>query len=182
MAPKARTPPSSWIDAGLGALADGGPDAVRVDALARTLGVTRGSFYWHFANRQALLDAVLDTWERRSIDDVRERVEQEGGDALEKVRRAGLLTFAADLLPIDLAVRDWARRDTAVAKRLRRVDNRRMEYLRLLMSSITDDSDEIEARSMLAFSLAIGIHFIAADHRKRSRSRVIDLALKRIAG
>jgi AcrR family transcriptional regulator len=182
MAPKARTPPDSWIDAGLRALAGGGPDAVRVDALARGLGVTRGSFYWHFANRQALLDAMLDTWERRSTDDVLKRVEQEAGDTLEKVRLAGLLTFAADLMPIDLAVRDWARRDASVGKRLRRVDNRRMEYLRLLMSRVIDDQDDIEASSMLAFSLGIGVHFIAADHGGRSRAEVIDGALKRIVG
>ena len=84
-----RTPRGQWIDAGLNALAAGGPDAVRVDVLAKTLGVTRGGFYWHFADRQALLDAMLETWERRSTDEVLERVESEGGDARDKVRRAG---------------------------------------------------------------------------------------------
>ncbi len=54
---------------------------------------------------------MLDTWEHRSTEEVLERVEQEGGDARDKVRRAGMLTFSKELLPIDLAVRDWARRD-----------------------------------------------------------------------
>src|SRR4029453_15987946 len=117
MAAPTRTPRSSWIDEGLRALAAGGPDAVRIEPLAQALGVTRGGFYWHFADRRALLDEMLDTWESRSTDEVLERVEREGGDPGVKVRRAGMLTFAGDLLPVDLAVRDWARRDEALAGR-----------------------------------------------------------------
>jgi AcrR family transcriptional regulator len=175
-----RTPRSQWIDEGLKALAAGGPDAVRVDVLAKTLGVTRGGFYWHFDDRQALLAAMLDTWERRSIDEVLERVEREGGAASDKVRRAGMLTFSPALLPIDLAVRDWARRDEAVGERLRRVDNGRMAYLRRLIGELSADESDVEARSLLAFSLAIGNHFIAADHGPRDRAEVLDLAMRRL--
>ena len=173
-----RTPRNGWIDEGLRALAAGGPDAVRVEALARTLGVTKGGFYGHFSDRSALLAEMLDSWERMSTREVIERVEREGGDARVKLRKAGALTFSRTLLPIDLAVRDWARRDPAVAKRLRRVDNQRMEYLRELFGTFCSDEDDIEARSMLAFSLLIGGHFMAADHGARSRAEVIDLAAK----
>jgi AcrR family transcriptional regulator len=175
-----RTPRTSWIDAGLRALAAGGSDAVRIDALAQQLGVTRGGFYWYFGSREAFLEELLDEWERRCTDEAMERVEKDGGDARDKVWRAGMFTFSKDLLPIDLAVRDWARRDRSVAKRLRRVDNRRIDYLRTLISSFCPDEDEVEARSMLAFSLAIGNHFIAADHGGRSRKRVLELARKRL--
>ena len=180
MVAQTRTPRSTWIDAGLRALAEGGPGAVRVELLAKALEVTRGSFYHHFASRQALLDQMLDTWELRSTEEVRVRVEREGGDARDKVRRAGMLTFSRELLPIDLAVRDWARRDQLVAKRLRRVDNRRMEYLRALIGTFSDDPDDIEARGMLAFSLVIGSHFIAADHEGRSRAHVLERATHRL--
>jgi AcrR family transcriptional regulator len=173
-----RTPRNGWIDEGLRALAAGGPDAVRVEALARTLGVSKGGFYGHFSDRSALLAEMLDSWERMSTREVIERVEREGGDARVKLRKAGALTFSRTLLPIDLAVRDWARRDPAVAKRLRRVDNQRMEYLRELFGTFCSDEDDIEARSMLAFSLLIGNHFMAADHGTRSRAEVIDLAAK----
>ena len=173
-----RTPRNGWIDEGLRALAAGGPDAVRVEALARTLGVTKGGFYGHFSDRSALLAEMLDAWERMSTREVIERVEREGGDARVKLRKAGALTFSRTLLPIDLAVRDWARRDPAVAKRLRRVDNQRMEYLRELFGTFCSDEDDIEARSMLAFSLLIGNHFMAADHGTRSRAEVIDLAAR----
>jgi AcrR family transcriptional regulator len=175
-----RTPRTSWIDAGLRALAAGGPDAVRIDVLAGELGVTRGGFYWHFGSREAFLEELLDEWERRCTDEAVQRVESEGGDARDKVWRAGMFTFSKDLLPIDLAVRYWARREPSVAKRLRRVDNRRIDYLRTLISSFCPDEDEVEARSMLAFSLAIGNHFIAADHGTRSRKHVLELARKRL--
>lgn len=174
-----RTPRTTWIEAGLRALAAGGPDAVRIEVLAQELGITRGSFYWHFQDRAAFLDELLDTWERRSTDEALERVECEGGDAREKVWRAGMLTFSKAILPIDLAVREWARRDKSVAKRLRRVDNRRMEYLRSLISTFCTDPDDVEARSMLAFALAIGNHFIAAD-LARSRKEVLERATKRL--
>lgn len=176
MAAQTRTPRSSWIDAGLRALAAAGPDGVRIEVIAQELGVTRGGFYWYFGGRQAFLNEMLDAWERRSTDEVLERVEREGGDARNKVRRAGGLTFSRELLPIDLAVRDWARRDPSVAERLRRVDNRRMQYLRDLIATFCSDSDDVEARGMLAFALAIGHHFIAAEHGQRSRQQVLELA------
>ncbi|SHF65706.1 TetR/AcrR family transcriptional regulator [Streptoalloteichus hindustanus] len=178
MAPPTRTPREKWIEEGLRALAAGGPDAVRVEPLAKALGVTRGGFYWHFQDRRALLDAMLDAWERASTDEVIERVETEGGDARTKVRRAGALTLSAELLPVDLAVRDWARRDAAVAERLRRVDNRRMDYARSLFRTFCADEDEVEIRSMLAFSLAVGKHVLAADHGTRTRAEVHDMAAR----
>jgi AcrR family transcriptional regulator len=172
-----RTPRDRWIAEGLRALAAGGPDAVRVEALAKTLGVTKGGFYGYFADRGALLEAMLDAWERESIDEVIDRVEREGGDPKTKIQRAGVLTFSSDrLLPIDLAIRDWARRDEAVAERLRRVDNRRMALLREMIGTFCSDADEVEARSLLAFCVAIGEHLLAADHGGRTRAQVLTRA------
>lgn len=173
MPPPVRTPKQAWIDTALSMLAADGPDAVRVEVLAQRLGVTRGGFYRQLGSRAELVDAMLDTWEQRAIDDVRLRVEAEGGDARRKVRTAGMLTFSAELLPLDLAVREWARRDADVAGRLRRVDNRRMAYLRELISTVCADAAEVEARALLAFSLVIADHLIAAEHPASTRGRVL---------
>ena len=174
-------PREQWIEQGLTALAAGGPDAVRVEVLAKQLGVTKGGFYGYFADRDALLAAMLDTWERESTDEVLDRVEREGGDPKAKITRAGLLTFSSDrLLPIDLAIRDWARRDETVAHRLRRVDNRRMDYMRSLFRTFCTDAAEVEDRCLLGFSLWIGSNFIAADHDGRSRAEVIQGAFRRL--
>src|SRR6266480_4627127 len=99
----ARTPRTSWIDEGLRALGVGGPDAVRVEKLAQELGVTKGGFYWHFDDRGALLDEMLDTWEHVFVDEVIQRIEGEGGDARAKLRRlfgAGLAVSSRDLMKI----------------------------------------------------------------------------------
>jgi AcrR family transcriptional regulator len=186
--PVTRTPRTSWIDEGLRALAAGGPDAVRIEPLARALGVTKGGFYWHFDDRGALLEEILDAWERVSVDEVIERIEGAGGDARTKLRRLSALGTSRHeelgIYPvkIDLAVRDWARRDKRVARRLRRVDNRRMDYMRSLFGAFSRDEDEVEARCLLAFSLWIGSEFIAADHGARSRAGVMKLAMRRLEG
>src|SRR3984885_7760237 len=123
-----RTPRGRWVEEGLRALGDGGLDAVRIEPLAQAIGVTKGGFYWHFADRGALLNEVLDAWERANLDDVIEAVERGGGDARMRLRRLFALAFAGTgALRTDLAVREWARRDPAVAQRGRRVDNRRRE-------------------------------------------------------
>ena len=185
----ARAPRSIWIEAGLRALAAGGPDAIRVEALARTLHVTKGSFYWHFDNRDALLEDLLGTWERVSVDEVIERIEETRGDeaptARSKLARLGAIAVSSDALGVDplaveLAIRDWARRDKLVARKLRRVDNRRMDYMRSLFRTFCADAAEVEDRCLLAFSLWIGSNFIAADHDERSRAEVVQGAFRRL--
>lgn len=182
MAGKTLTPRQGWVEAGLHALASGGPDAVRVETLARTLGVTKGGFYGHFGNREALLEEMLDTWEHEAVDTVLATVESQG-DPQDRARQAGDLTFSPDrLLPIDLAVRDWARRDAAVAERLRRVDNHRMELLRETIGTVCEDPEEVEARSLLAFCAAIGAHYLAADHGDQTREQVLAHATNLLFG
>jgi AcrR family transcriptional regulator len=171
-----RTPRSRWIDAGLDALASSGPGGVRVEVLAATLGVTKGGFYGLFGSRPELLDAMLDEWERRATDDVLRQVDSEGGSAADRMRRAGALTFSEEMLPVDLAVRAWARTNETVAARLRRVDNVRIGLLRELLGTFLTDPDEIEARSMLAFATAIGHHFMAADHGAYTKAEALALA------
>ncbi|MEU6084977.1 TetR/AcrR family transcriptional regulator [Streptomyces sp. NPDC047108] len=175
-----RTPRGRWIEEGLRALAAGGPDAVRIEPLAQVLGVSKGGFYGYFANRGALLAEMLDTWEREVTEGVIEQVESGGGEARAKLDR--LFSLVASLgdgpttgTTVDLAIRDWARRDEAVARRLKRVDNRRMEYLRSLFGDFCTDADDVEVRCMIVFSVRIGHHFIAADHGGRSREEVMEL-------
>lgn len=179
-----QTPRSRWIEAGLRALAEGGPEAVRVEPIARALGVSKGGFYWHFADRATFIAELLETWQRVGVDAVIERVEGEGGDARAKLRRLFGIAMSgevegvrgSDLLRIDLAVREWAGRDKRVAARLRRVDNRRMAYMRSLFGEFCPER-EAEARSLLAFSVWIGHHFLAADYGSHDRAEILALAL-----
>ncbi|MCX5045616.1 TetR/AcrR family transcriptional regulator [Aldersonia sp. NBC_00410] len=178
MAPPVRTPRHAWVEAGLALLARSGPDAVRIETLAAELGVTRGGFYRQFRSRDELLEAMLDAWERRCVDDVLEQVENEGGDAEQKIRRAGTLTFTEGLMPLDLVVRSWAHRDPAVSARLQRVDNARMEYVRGLLRSMKVAPDDVEAVALLLFSLVIANRLVVADHPGQTRGNVVEHAIR----
>jgi AcrR family transcriptional regulator len=181
MAAPTRTARTAWIEEGLRALGVGGPDAVRIEALAQALGVTKGGFYWHFDGRPALLEEMLDAWERVGVDEVITLVEAGGGDARAKLRRLfGIAVSIQDLVQVELAIREWARRDKAVAKRLKRVDNRRMDYMRELFAGVTSDKADVEARCLLAFSLFVANDFIVADHGKRTRADAITLAVQHL--
>jgi AcrR family transcriptional regulator len=117
-----------WIGAATAALADGGVDAVRVEAQARSLGVTKGSFYWHFPDRAALLEAVLERWERGA----RGLLEAAGAQATPQQRMAALfrgLPRPAAGLP-DAEVHAWARRERGVAERVAEVERERVVFLK----------------------------------------------------
>ena len=154
---------------------------MRVEPLAASLGVSKGGFYWHFENRQALLDEMLDTWEKAVVEDVIERLESGPADPRTTLQHLFELAKSVDFA-VELALRDWSRRDGEVAERLRRVDNRRMEYMRSLFGQFCADEEDAEARSMLAFSLFIGSYFIAARNPEKSRSQVLQLAIDRLLG
>ncbi|WP_152365980.1 TetR/AcrR family transcriptional regulator [Microlunatus speluncae] len=176
---KPRTPRRAWIDQGLRALASGGPDSVRVEVLAESLGVTKGGFYGYFADRPALLTEMLDTWELEVTDKIIQRVEESDGDqdARAKLRRLAAIVTEIDDDPtigiaVELAVRDWARRDPEVAIRLRRIDDRHLAYLRPLYGELCADPLEVEAHCMIAMSLRLGDHLMSFDHGRYPRSEV----------
>ncbi len=154
---------------------------MRVEALAVSLGVSKGGFYWHFTDRQALLEEMLDTWEEAGTEDIIARVESQPADPRVKLRQLFELSPSADFA-VELAIRDWSRRDSDVAERLHRVDTRRMGYLRSLFGQFCVDESDVEARSMLAYSLLIGSYFIAAQHGGKTRSQVLQLAIDRLLG
>jgi AcrR family transcriptional regulator len=176
-----RTPRGRWIEEGLRALAAGGTDVVRVESLAQTLGVTKGGFYWHFRDRQALLEAMLDAWEETLVDRAIQTADLGGGSGRTRLRRL----FAAaggsdDLLDLELSVRDWARRDRAVAERVTRVDNRRLAYLRPLFAEFCDDEADVEGRCLLVLTLFVGESLVTATHGRRTRPSVAAAALRHL--
>jgi AcrR family transcriptional regulator len=177
-----RTPRTAWVEAGLRALSSGGPEAVRVETLAESLGVTKGGFYGQFSDRAELLTEMLDTWASSYTEEVIKEVDSGGGSGREKLRHLFVIAISEvdELLGIELAIRDWARRDAIAAERLRRIDEQRMDYMRSLFAEFCRDDKEVEARSLLAFSLFIGSHFVVAGHGKRTRKEVFELSLDQL--
>lgn len=108
-------------------------------------------------------------------------MEAGGGDARTKLRRLFALAVSVeDMISIELAIREWGRHDQAVATRLQRIDNRRMDYMRTLFGSLSSDAGDVEARCLLAFSVFVANHYIVADHGGRSRADVIADAVHRL--
>jgi len=157
----ARLTRADWLSAALRTLARDGAAALRVEPLAKQLGVTKGSFYWHFADRPTLLAAVLAEWERRATDAVIVEVEAAGGDAGEKLARLFRITFGADGR-LDRAVRAWAASDAAAAAVQARVDGRRLDYLARQFAALGFAADEAAARARFAYQSLIGDFILGA--------------------
>lgn len=149
---------------------------MRIETLATGLGVSKGGFYWHFADRGALLEEMLESWEQAGTEAVIARIDRDPCDPRVKLRRLFELSPSADFA-VELAIRDWSRRDSGVAERLRRVDDRRMRFLRSLFGQFRMDEGDVEARSMLAYSLLIGSYFIAVQPTGKTRSELFELAI-----
>jgi len=133
--PRGRLQPSDWIWAGFRALVQGGPQALRVEAIARELATTKGSFYWHFADLAALRAGMLEAWEQVATTDITTAVRQSGLPAREQLL---LLVEKVSIPPgakaggdaVEPAIRDWGRTDSMARQVLERVDLQRLDDLR----------------------------------------------------
>ncbi|HEV2489735.1 MAG TPA: TetR/AcrR family transcriptional regulator [Candidatus Acidoferrales bacterium] len=143
-----------WVRAGLELLGARGHDSVRVEMLAKRLRISKGSFYWHFKDREDLLDAMLGSWEERQSDWETE----EGGlaqNAAEKWARLLEVVSRPDYGRLDLAIFSWAREDEKVRQRVSEVEKRRVSYLTRIFREVGFNSHQAEEWAgavMLAYS------------------------------
>lgn len=143
-----------WARAALEAMAEGGLDAVAVEPVAAELGVTKGSFYWHFRHRAALVDAALERWEQEHTHDVIERLE-ELAEPLERLSALFAHTHAEGGDPLEAMMLSRAK-DPQVAPVLRRVTQRRLDYLTRTLEAMGVDAREARYRALFAFQAWIG--------------------------
>ncbi|MGO9359806.1 MAG: TetR/AcrR family transcriptional regulator [Xanthobacteraceae bacterium] len=116
-----------WLEQGLKTLARNGFTALKAEPLARAMGVSRGSFYWHFADVGAFHAALLRHWREIAAEQVIARVEQAaaGENPLPRLLR-GAFSFKPDL---EVAVRTWAALDPAARRAVQAIDRRRLSYI-----------------------------------------------------
>jgi AcrR family transcriptional regulator len=157
-----------WLRAALDAFAQGGVDAVRIVPLAQTLGVTRGSFYWHFADRDALLLRLLQTWSQWQTDDIILQVERTGGAASERLLHL-LETCARDEGRIDMALRAWAQSDETARKVVAEVDRKRIAYLAQLLSAAMSSDNGVATKARVAYAAWLGEYTGAAPASVETR-------------
>ena len=124
-----RLGPAEWVNAGLKALAKSGFSALKADTLANRLGISRGSFYWHFADVSAFHAAILQHWREIALENIIDEIEGAADDRLEALLYRA---FAGDT-GIERAVRAWATADTRARAAVEAVDVERIRYLRKLL-------------------------------------------------
>ena len=126
-----------------------GVEKVRIVRIARHLGVTSGSFYWHFKDRNHLLRGLLDYWVRSQTEDIFERVEQFEGTPSEKLYLLMEILTLGEGARYDVAVRAWAGFDDIAAEVVRLTDKRRIQWLRNTFEEIGFRGNEAEMRARL---------------------------------
>ena len=149
---------AAWVAAALDVLAADGIDAVRIEPLAKALHVTKGSFYWHFADRRALIDAMLAQWADGRIAAIREQAPREGDPALSLRRLVDLYTRRSNArgLAIELAIRALARNDDAAARAVQAVDAERLKHVAALFERLGWQEREASARAVMVYAYLFG--------------------------
>ncbi len=147
-----------WVRAALFAIAEGGAAAVAVEPLAERLGATKGSFYWHFRNREHLIASALEFWEREGTDDPIAELAPVS-DPVERLRR--LLEIAIGYEDDDAAGQAdvgllAAANDPVVGPVLRRVADKRLDFLERIFTELGFTAGESRHRARIAYSAFLG--------------------------
>ena len=164
--PRVQLDRDAWVLAATDVLADEGIAGLRVEVLAKRLKVTKGSFYWHFQDRRDLLMAVLQVWKDGRIRDIVKQTRAEPGHELEQIHHV-IDVYSASRSRrgalIELAVRDWARRDAEAAAIVAEVDDIRLRCARDLFLACGLPMEEASSRCMLLYAYVFGISLMIYD-------------------
>jgi len=140
---------AEWLEAGLQAMSKGSVTDITVEGLARSLGIAKAGFYWHFKNRDDLLHQLLDYWVHELTEVAAENLQLL---ALEPKKR--LITLAEMILEYDLnryefAFRQWALWDATASRVVRKVNRMRLDFVRKAFSELGFTGDDLDMRAML---------------------------------
>lgn len=140
---------AEWLEAALDMLAARGIGGVTVEALARKLGIAKSGFYWHFRDRQELLQAVLDYWMHELTEVITDDPEIMALSPVERLERISEMIIDYDLAGYDMPVRQWALSDPLAARVVRKVNRVRLDFLRQTFAELGFEGDDLEMRTML---------------------------------
>ena len=144
-----RVSKAEWLATALIELEEGGIAAVRIDRLAKKLGISRSGFYWHFTNRKDLYQAILEYWQFEFTDVVIKRISSEKGSPRDRLTSASEMIVKFNLARYDLAIREWAKHDPLALAAVKRVDKARYNYIRSLFAEMGFTGDDLEIRTSL---------------------------------
>lgn len=144
-----------WLTAGLQALAEEGPDALRIMPIAERLKVTKGSFYWHFKNLDEYRSAVLAEWERHYTGDAIRYLDNETLAAQEKLR-VWIVGATLSDLRLERAIRAWASHDAVAGEVCKRVDTERIGFLVKLLAGVGWGEEQAHTLGQWAYCAWVG--------------------------
>ncbi len=161
-----------WIGAALDALATGDVRAVAVDRLAKSLGTTRGSFYWHFADRDELITAALEQWEHDNTTALIPGLDAIG-DPVQRLRHLFRQVYEQPVDAIEIALSS-AGDHPLVEPVFARVTKARLDVLRRIFADLGLPEADVDDRAWLAYALYIGHHQLgrAADIKALQPARL----------
>ena len=140
---------AEWLEAGLKALSEGGVAALTVEGLARTVGVAKAGFYWHFKNRNDLLGQLLDYWTQEFTKVVGSNPEVLELEPRRRLERTAEMVLDDDLTRYEIPVRQWALQDAAAARAVKKVNRLRLDFIRNAFAELGFEGDNLEMRTML---------------------------------
>ncbi|QOZ55481.1 TetR/AcrR family transcriptional regulator [Bradyrhizobium sp. CCBAU 53338] len=165
-----------WVEAGFKELARAGVEGVRVEVLAKNLGVTKGGFYRRFADRSALLEAMLVHWREGRSASIAQQTSLDGQEPRERLR-AVIQLYSERLNPdgmaIELAIRQWARSDESAAAAVASVDAARLKHVTELYRAIGLEAEEAEAQAFLFYCFIFGQSLLFVERGPRKRSQLV---------
>lgn len=183
---KVQLSPADWIKAATQVLVDKSIDAVRVDVLAKGLKVTRGSFYWHFTDREDLLHQLLKSWRDATTEQIINRFERSGANPEALLRELSALPFhgksAANSASIELAIRAWARRDEMARQVVDEVDAKRLSYISQCFVALGFGFQDSAMRAFVLYSYMISESLLrqgTETQRQQRREFIETLLLKK---
>ncbi len=159
-----------WLEAGYQALIDGGIDAVKILPLAKHLNLSRTSFYWFFEDREALLTALIEGWEKRTTDPMINATVDYAESQAEAMLNvlAAFLSGAFDAR-LEFAVRSWALQDGNVAGRIEAADAKRLAALRQMLMHWGHREPEADIRARTIYLTQIGYISMRAQEELETR-------------
>jgi AcrR family transcriptional regulator len=172
-----------WIDAAIEMLAEDNVEALRVDTIAERLGVTKGSFYWHFKGRDDLLFAVLETWRLQMTSQIRALIADASGTPWERIERLLRIAISARPQvpggPFEMTLRDWARREAKVGEIVQEVDKARFDFAKQLYrdAGLTEADALDYAELHMAYVIGSRITLSGGDREDVQRKRRIAIEL-----
>ncbi len=178
--------PDDWVKAAFRALSAGGSQALKVEAIAKALKVSKGSFYWHFRDASALKTAMLRHWQQAATHDVISDVADDGPDPQAQLKRLVAIATSERSAPYggvqaEAAIRDWARYDREVAEAQAKVDATRREFLRQLFAKSGVPPQQCVAYANILYAALIGLEQLSrADvlARKNDLFTLLELLLR----